>query len=88
VHGAPIPFIYTLIFCLGAAMAALGGIVAAPLFGVHPTMGTEVILTAFIIVMIGGLGNFLGSIVAAILIGEAIAMGSLWLAPPRPMFLP
>jgi branched-subunit amino acid ABC-type transport system permease component len=64
-------------------MAALGGIVAAPLFGVHPTMGTEVILTAFIIVMIGGLGNFLGSIIAAILIGEAIAMGSLWLAPTQ-----
>jgi branched-subunit amino acid ABC-type transport system permease component len=81
--GLPIPFIYTLIFCLGAAMAALGGIIAAPLFGVHPTMGTEVILTAFIIVMIGGLGNFLGSIIAAILIGEAIAMGSLLLAPTQ-----
>ena len=81
--GLPIPFIYTLIFCLGSAMAALGGIIAAPLFGVHPTMGTEVILTAFIVVMIGGLGNFLGSIIAAILIGEAIAMGSLWLAPTQ-----
>jgi branched-subunit amino acid ABC-type transport system permease component len=46
-------------------------------------MGTEVVLTAFIIVMIGGLGNFLGSIIAAILIGEAIAMGSIWLAPTQ-----
>lgn len=81
--GLPIPFIYTLIFGLGAAMAALGGIIAAPLFSIHPYMGGEIILTAFIIVMIGGLGNFLGSIIAAILIGEAIAMGSLWLAPTQ-----
>ena len=81
--GLPIPFIYTLIFGLGAAMAALGGIIAAPIFSIHPYMGGEIILTAFIIVMIGGLGNFLGSIIAAILIGEAIAMGSLWLAPTQ-----
>lgn len=81
--GLPIPFIYTLIFGLGAAMAALGGIIAAPLFSIHPYMGGEIILTAFIIVMIGGLGNFLGSIIAAILIGEAISMGSIWLAPTQ-----
>jgi len=81
--GLPIPFIYTLIFGLGAAMAALGGIIAAPIFSIHPYMGGEIILTAFIIVMIGGLGNYLGSIIAAILIGEAIAMGSLWLAPTQ-----
>lgn len=81
--GLPIPFIYTLIFGLGAAMAALGGIIAAPIFSIHPYMGGEIILTAFIIVMIGGLGNYLGSIIAAILIGEAIAMGSIWLAPTQ-----
>lgn len=81
--GLPIPFIYTLIFGLGAAMAALGGIIAAPLFGIYPSMGGEIILTAFIIVMIGGLGNYLGSIIAAILIGQAIAMGSIWLAPTQ-----
>ena len=79
--GLPIPFIHTLIFGLGAAMAALGGIIAAPIFSIYPSMGGEIILTAFIIVMIGGLGNYLGSIIAAILIGEAIAMGSIWLAP-------
>ncbi len=81
--GLPIPFIHTLIFGLGAAMAALGGIIAAPLFSIYPSMGGEVVLTAFIIVMIGGLGNYLGSIIAAILIGEAIAMGSIWLAPTQ-----
>lgn len=81
--GLPIPFIHTLIFGLGAAMAALGGIIAAPLFSIYPSMGGEIILMAFIIVMIGGLGNYLGSIIAAILIGEAIAMGSIWLAPTQ-----
>ncbi len=81
--GLPVPFIYTLIFALGSAMAALGGIMAAPLFSIYPSMGIDVVLLAFVIVMIGGLGNFAGSIVAAIIIGEAISIGSIWLAPTQ-----
>ena len=85
--GLPVPFIYTLIFALGSAMAAIGGIMAAPLFSIYPTMGHEVVLIAFIIVMIGGLGNFPGSIIAAILTGEAISIGSIWLAPTQAFVL-
>jgi branched-chain amino acid transport system permease protein len=81
--GLPVPIIYTLIFALGSAMAALGGIMAAPLFSIYPSMGVDVVLLAFIIVMIGGLGNFPGSIIAAILTGEAISLGSIWLAPTQ-----
>lgn len=85
--GLPVPFIYTLIFALGSAMAALGGIMAAPLFSIYPSMGVDVVLLAFIIVMIGGLGNFPGSIIAAILTGEAISLGSIWLAPTQAFVL-
>lgn len=81
--GVPVPRIYTLVFGLGSAMAALGGVLAAPLFGVSPTMGAEIILLAFIVVMIGGLGNYLGSVVGGVLIGEVIALGAVWLQPTQ-----
>ncbi len=79
--GVPVPRVYTGVFLLGSAMAGVGGVLAAPLFGVSPTMGGEVILLAFIVVMIGGLGNYLGSVVGGILIGEVIALGAIWLPP-------
>ncbi len=79
--GVPVPRVYTVVFVLGSAMAGVGGALAAPLFGVSPTMGGEVILLAFIVVMIGGLGNYLGSVIGGILIGEVIALGAIWLPP-------
>lgn len=79
--GVPVPRVYTVVFGLGSALAGIGGVLAAPLFGVSPTMGGEVILLAFIVVMIGGLGNYLGSVVGGILIGEVIAIGAIWLQP-------
>ncbi len=79
--GVPVPRVYTVVFVLGSAMAAIGGALAAPLFGVGPTMGGEIILLAFIVVMLGGLGNYLGSVVAGVLIGEVIALGAIWLQP-------
>jgi branched-chain amino acid transport system permease protein len=81
--GVPVPRVYTVVFVLGSGMAALGGVLAAPLFGVSPTMGSEIILLAFIVVMIGGLGNYLGSVVGGVLIGEVIALGALWLQPTQ-----
>jgi branched-chain amino acid transport system permease protein len=79
--GVPVPRVYTVVFALGSGLAAIGGVLAAPLFGVSPTMGGEVILLAFIVVMIGGLGNYLGSVVGGVLIGEVIALGAIWLPP-------
>ncbi len=79
--GVPVPRVYTVVFALGSGLAAIGGVLAAPLFGVSPTMGGEVILLAFIVVMIGGLGNYLGSVVGGVLIGEGIALGAIWMQP-------
>jgi branched-chain amino acid transport system permease protein len=79
--GVPVPRVDTVVFGLGSAMAGIGGVLAAPLFGIGPTMGADVILLAFIVVMIGGLGNYAGSVVGGILIGEVIALGALWLQP-------
>lgn len=79
--GVPVPRVYTVVFGLGSGLAGIGGVLAAPLFGIGPTMGAEVILLAFIVVMIGGLGNYAGSVIGGILIGEVIALGALWLQP-------
>ena len=79
--GVPVPRVYTVVFGLGSALAGIGGALAAPLFGIGPTIGADVILLAFIVVMIGGLGNYVGSVVGGVLIGEVIALGAIWLQP-------
>lgn len=57
------------IFALGAALAGLAGVLSAPLAGVQPAMGTEILTAAFVVVVIGGLGSFWGVVFAGLLVG-------------------
>lgn len=57
------------IVVLGVGMAALGGALIAPITIVHPAMGGEIIIAAFVVVVIGGLGSFWGVVLAALLVG-------------------
>ena len=57
------------VVAIGVGLAALAGAALAPIRGVHPAMGTEVITAAFVIVVIGGLGSFWGVVLAAIIVG-------------------
>ncbi len=59
----------TAIVVLGVAMAALGGALFAPITTVHPAMGAEIMVVAFVVVVIGGLGSFWGVVLAALLVG-------------------
>ncbi|MET0962183.1 MAG: branched-chain amino acid ABC transporter permease [Noviherbaspirillum sp.] len=59
----------TTIVVLGVALAALAGVLFAPISGVHPAMGTEIMTAAFVVVVIGGLGSFRGVVLAALLVG-------------------
>lgn len=61
--------VQTIVFGVGIGLAALAGVVAAPLAGVQPAMGTEIITAAFVIVVIGGLGSFWGTLAAGVLVG-------------------
>jgi len=61
--------ILTLVFALGVSLAALAGVISAPLAGVQPSMGTEIVTAAFVIVVIGGLGSFWGVVYAGLLVG-------------------
>ena len=61
--------VLTIIFGLGVGIAGLAGVVSAPLAGVQPAMGTEILIATFVIVVIGGLGSFWGVVVAGVLVG-------------------
>ncbi len=67
--------VFTMVFAIGAALAGLGGVVAAPFLGVYPGMAMEFLLQAFIVVVIGGLGSIPGAAVGALLVGLARAYG-------------
>jgi branched-subunit amino acid ABC-type transport system permease component len=74
--GIDVPRLYTGVFLVGAALAGLGGALAAPQQSVSPALGNQVIINAFVVVVIGGLGSFIGAFVGAIIIGLLISVGS------------
>jgi branched-chain amino acid transport system permease protein len=69
------------VFAFGVALAALAGVLAAPNTNVTPTMGDSIIINTFAIVVIGGLGSILGSVVAGFALGVIAAVGAV-LYPP------
>jgi branched-subunit amino acid ABC-type transport system permease component len=81
--GIPVPWVLMAVFAIGAAMAGASGVLFGPLAGVNPTMGLDWILRAFIVVVVGGMGNLAGSVAAAILISLLEAYASLWVSPAQ-----
>jgi branched-chain amino acid transport system permease protein len=81
--GVDVRRVFTLTFAGSAALAALAGLLLAPVFTVYPSMGVETILLAFIVVILGGMGSMGGSVVAAFAIGVAQSLFSLWMNPQR-----
>lgn len=69
VLGLDVDRAFTIVFGVGAALAALGGVVYVYRAGLNPAVGSDVILSAFIVVIIGGLGSFRGSVLAGLLVG-------------------
>ena len=74
--GTDIDLVRTGVFGLGCALAALGGVLAAPLVTAFLGMGTTVVIDAFVIVIIGGMGSFLGSLIGSILVGFVQVLGA------------
>jgi len=81
--GIPVPMVHTAVFAIGAAMAAASGVLFAPLVGVNHTMGLDWVLKAFIVVVVGGMGNLGGSIAAAIFISLLEAYAAIWVNPSQ-----
>jgi branched-subunit amino acid ABC-type transport system permease component len=81
--GIPVPWVLTAVFAIGSGMAAASGVLFAPLVGVDHTMGLDWVLKAFIVVVVGGMGNLGGSIAAAIFVSLLEAYASLWVSPAQ-----
>jgi branched-subunit amino acid ABC-type transport system permease component len=79
--GVPVPRVFVLAFVVCAGLAALAGGLLVPLTAVYPTVGADVILYAFIVVVAGGMGNLRGAALIAILVGEVQSLGSLVAKP-------
>ena len=77
--GININMIYRVVFALGVALAALAGMLAAPISSVFPNMGSHVLIISFVIVVIGGIGSVWGALIAALVIGFADTFGKVLL---------
>ena len=67
--GIPVSRIFTVVFCLGAALAGAGGIIGAPILSAYPGLDTEMLPLALIVVILGGAGSLLGALVGSFIIG-------------------
>ncbi len=80
-HGIPVNKVYALVFGLGAGLAALGAVLIVPIQQAHYLMGADPLLLSFIVVIIGGLGSVVGTIVAALFIGLSDGIISVFFTP-------
>jgi len=65
---------FSIMFILGSALAGLGGVLYAPISAVHPYMGLSVLLLAFAVVIVGGMGNIRGTFISAFALGMVMAI--------------
>jgi branched-chain amino acid transport system permease protein len=79
VLGVPVSRVYALAFVVSSGLAAVAGSLLAPLTSVYPTVGLDINLNAFIVVIAGGLGNFRGAAVIALALGLAESIGAVWI---------
>jgi branched-chain amino acid transport system permease protein len=81
--GIPVPLVHTVVFAIGAAMAAAAGVLFGPTVGINHAMGFDFTLRAFVVVVVGGMGNLGGSILAAIFISLLESLATIWVSPAQ-----
>jgi branched-chain amino acid transport system permease protein len=79
--GVNVRVLYTVVFGFGAALAALGGLMAGPIYTVLPGMGEEILIQVFVVIVIGGIGSIRGALVGAIVVGMVDTLGRAFLKP-------
>lgn len=77
--GVNIKLIHATVFALGVGLAAIAGMIAAPISSVYPNMGSQVLITCFVVVVIGGIGSVRGALIAALLVGLVDTFGKVLL---------
>ncbi len=77
--GINIKLIHAVVFALGVTLAAVAGMIAAPIASVYPNMGSQVLIMCFVVVVIGGIGSVRGALIAALLVGLVDTFGKVLL---------
>ncbi|MFC5520759.1 branched-chain amino acid ABC transporter permease [Polaromonas jejuensis] len=78
VLGVDVSRVWLIVFGVGTGIAALAGVLSAPLQGVSPEMGTSVLTIAFVVTVVGGMGSLMGAVVAGLLVGVVESMAVLF----------
>jgi branched-chain amino acid transport system permease protein len=77
--GVNIKLIHAIVFSMGVGLAAVAGMIAAPIASVYPNMGSQVLIMCFVVVVIGGIGSVRGALIAALLVGLVDTFGKVLL---------
>ncbi len=77
--GVNIKLIHAIVFAMGVALAAVAGMIAAPISSVYPNMGSQVLIMCFVVVVIGGIGSVRGALISALLVGLVDTFGKILL---------
>ncbi|MFJ6325162.1 MULTISPECIES: branched-chain amino acid ABC transporter permease [unclassified Rhizobium] len=86
--GVNVRRLYTILFGLGGALCGLAGVMAAPLLAIEIGMGERVLITTFVVIVIGGVGSIRGALVGALLVGMVDSMGRAYLPQLMQLLLP
>ena len=78
--GLNIDLLYRWVFAVGVALAALAGMIAAPMSSVYPGMGSSVLIICFVVVVIGGIGSITGALLSSMLVGIVDTFGKVFFA--------
>ncbi|WP_227935152.1 branched-chain amino acid ABC transporter permease [Alkalihalobacillus deserti] len=84
--GVNIKLVFTIVFVIGGILVGFGGVVAAPILGIYPSMEFQMLIIALVVLVIGGLGSIAGTLVASILVG-VLETFSRFLFPELSMFI-
>ncbi len=72
--GINLPKLRLFVFGFGAALAAIAGIIMAPIWGVRPQVGVDAVIPAFVVIVLGGIGSFWGAVIAGLLVGMVVGL--------------
>ena len=78
--GKNLPRMRSFVFVVGSILAGVAGVIAAPIWSVRPTMGTAILMPAMVIVVLGGIGSFWGSILAGLIVGLSTSISVMFWA--------
>lgn len=74
--GIPVSRLFTIVFCLGAALAGAGGIIGGPILSAYPGLDADMLPLALIVVILGGVGSLIGAFIGSFIIGFVYTFGS------------